>query len=142
MRDGQTPEQFLAGFPVKTRSIAQAIRELVKNQVPDVQEAVYSGWKLIGYRAKIGPRSVYFAYIAPTADEVTLGFEYGILIRDPQRLLEGDGNQVRNIRFSTMEQVEPEKIAPLINQALEVAVLTRQEKGQRFLEVTIEREAR
>lgn len=142
MRGGLTPEQFLAGFPVKTRSIALALRELVKIQIPDVQEAVYSGWKLIGYRANRGRRSVYFAYIAPAVDGVTLGFEYGILISDPQQLLEGEGSQVRKIRFSAMEQIDPEKIAPLISQALEVATLTKQEKEQRYIEVADEMEGR
>lgn len=142
MSSGQSPEHFLAGFPMESRSIAQALRELVKSQVPDVQEAVYSGWNLIGYRASLGRRNVYFAYIAPTADEVSLGFEYGILIRDPQQLLEGDGNQVRKIHFVSMDQINPEKIAPLISQALEVAALTKEEKSQRALELAAETETR
>jgi hypothetical protein len=134
LSDKPTPEQFLAGFPLKIRSIAQALRELVRTQVPHAREAVYPGWRLIGYRADHGDRNVYFAYIAPTADHVSLGFEWGILLPDPLGILEGDGSQVRYARFRQLEEILPEPIAPLIIQALEIAALPKDQKQQRLLE--------
>jgi hypothetical protein len=134
LSDKPTPEQFLAGFPLEIRSIAQALRELVRAQVPEATEAVYPGWRLIGYRADHRDRNVYFAYIAPTADHVSLGFEWGILVTDPQGVLEGDGSQVRYARFRQLEEIRPEPLAPLIIQALEIAALSKDQKQQRLLE--------
>ena len=119
---------------MEIRSIAQALRELVRAQVPHADEAVYVGWRLIGYRADHRRRNVYFAYIAPTADHVSLGFEYGILLSDPLGLLEGDGNQVRYLRYRQLDEIRPEIIAPLIREALAIAALPKEEKQQRFLE--------
>ena len=134
MSEKPTPEQFLTGFPLEMRSIAQALRELLRAQVPQAIEAVYPGWRLIGYRADQGRRNVYFAYIAPTADHVSLGFEWGILLPDPQGVLEGDGSQVRYARFRRLEEIRPASLAPLIGQALEIAALTKDQKQQRLLE--------
>ena len=134
MSDKITPEQFLAGFSLEIRSIARALRELVRAQVPHAREAVYPGWRLIGYRADHGNRNVYFAYIAPTADHVSLGFEWGLLVADPQGMLEGDGSQVRYARFRQLEDIRPEPLAPLIIQALEIAALSKDQKQQQLLE--------
>jgi hypothetical protein len=134
LSDKPTPEQFLAGFPLEIRSITQALRELVRAQVPHTREAVYPGWRLIGYRADHRDRNVYFAYIAPTADHVSLGFEWGILVPDPQGMLEGDGSQVRYARFRQLEDIRPAPLALLINQALEIAALPKDQKQQQLLD--------
>ncbi len=134
MSDKITPEQFLAGFPLEMRSIAQALRELVRATVPQAREAVYPGWRLIGYRADHGSRNVYFAYIAPTAEHVSLGFEWGILLPDRPGLLEGGGSQVRYARFRWLEEIRPASLAPMMLQALEVAALTKDQKQRLHLE--------
>lgn len=138
MSDKPTPEQFLAGFPLEIRSIAQSLRELLRVQVPQASEAVYPGWRLIGYRADHRSRNVYFAYVAPTPDHVSLGFEWGILLPDPLGLLAGDGSQVRYARFRRVEDIQPASLTPLIVQALEVAALTKNQKQQ----ILLERDAR
>jgi hypothetical protein len=63
-----------------------------------------------------------------------LGFEWGILVTDPQGVLEGDGSQVRYARFRQLEEIRPEPLAPLIIQALEIAALAKDQKQQRLLE--------
>ena len=45
-----TPEQFLAIFPAEVQALANKLRSLIKRTVPNVIEAVYPGWRLIGYR--------------------------------------------------------------------------------------------
>ena len=137
-----TPEQYLAGFPIEIRSLSQALRKLVKKVVPNVQESVYTGWRLIGYRADNEGRNVYFGYIAPSSQDVSLGFEYGILLRDPQQILKGDGSQVRYIRFRPEAKIENQIITPMIKEAVEVAVLSKEEKQDRFLQLEAEIAAR
>src|SRR5215207_527676 len=83
-----TPEQFLAPFPHEIRALADQLRQLIKQAILNTIEAVYPGWKLIGYREQDGKRSRYFCFVAPFEDRVMLGFEYGVLMTDTVGLLE------------------------------------------------------
>jgi len=43
-----SPEEFLSTFPPEMQELANKLRSLVKETIPNVKEAVYTGWKLIG----------------------------------------------------------------------------------------------
>ncbi|RPJ24295.1 MAG: hypothetical protein EHM33_18300 [Chloroflexi bacterium] len=60
-----SPEEFLSNFPPAMQRLANELRTLVKETVPNTNEAVYTGWKLIGYRAREGRHDAYFCFIAP-----------------------------------------------------------------------------
>ena len=60
--DRWTPEQFLATFPDEIRALADQLRALVRRTATEMDEAVYPGWRLIGYRVRDGERSRYFCY--------------------------------------------------------------------------------
>ena len=65
-----SPEEFLAAFPPDVQMLANELRVLVKETVPKITEAVYPGWKLIGYRVKQGRGSAYFCFIAPFENRI------------------------------------------------------------------------
>jgi len=90
-RDTVTTEEFFGSYSPDVQAIANALRQLVKATVPEVQERVALGWQLIGYRVPDGSRSRYFCFVAPPVHEVRLGFEYGVLLGD-QAQLKGDGS--------------------------------------------------
>jgi hypothetical protein len=115
-----SPEAFLATYPAAMAALAETLRQLVKASVPNVAEAVYPGWKLIGYRLLDRPGGRYFCFIAPLADEVRLGFEYGVELQ-PHDLLEGSGTQVRYVPMRSAEMIDPKRLAPLIAEAAMVA---------------------
>ena len=92
-----TPEQFLSEFAPPIKNLAQQLRRFVKHTVPNTTEAIYPGWKLIGYRVKDGHRAAHFGFVAPLDDRVLLGFECDVLLADPRQLLEGEGTQVRHV---------------------------------------------
>ncbi|MFN8472935.1 MAG: DUF1801 domain-containing protein [Anaerolineae bacterium] len=121
-----TPEEFLAEFPADVQALANTLRSLVKATIPDVQEAVYTGWRLIGYRAVEGKRSVYFGLVYPTESHVVLGFEHGIHMADPAGILEGDGRQLRYITISRPDDIHPDILAPYIREAAEVAWMPKE----------------
>ena len=129
-----TPEQFLSGFPPHIQKLAQRLRRLVKHTVPNATEAVYPGWKLIGYRVKDGRRDAYFGFVAPLADRVLLGFEYGVLLSDPRQWLGGDGKQVRHVTIRRPEDIRPAKLAALIAEAARIAVAPKREKVRLLLD--------
>jgi hypothetical protein len=123
------PEAFLAGYPDGIRAAAEQLRALIKQVVPDAVERVRTGWRLIGYDLPVGRRTVYFAYIAPEPIHVHIGFEHGVLMADPDRLLEGAHLKLRKVRFLTFKagDVLPEEaIRGLIREAARVAGLSRE----------------
>jgi hypothetical protein len=116
-----TPEQFLAAFPPAVQEIAQRLRELVVSAVPNVSEAVYPGWRLIGYRQMDRPGGRYFCFIAPMPDHARLGFEYGVLLSDEHGLLEGSGTQVRYVSVASSGALDVDALGALIAEAAMVA---------------------
>jgi hypothetical protein len=116
-----TPEQFLTPFPAEIHALADKLRALVMRTVTEVDEAVYTGWRLIGYRVRDGRRSRYFCYIAPFEDRVTLGFEYGVLLSNDAGLLEGAGTQVRYVTIREPDDIREQELAALIAEAAAVA---------------------
>jgi hypothetical protein len=117
-----TPEEFLASFPPEIQFLANQLRTLVKETIPNVKEAVYTGWKLIGYRVKKGRRDAYFCFIVPFENRVMLGFEYGVQLFDPNLWLEGDGTQVRYITVREKDDIETEVFRAFIAEAAQIAL--------------------
>ena len=124
----------MSDFPVEIQNLANELRALVKSTVKEHVEAVYPGWGLIGYRIKDGRRSAYLGFVAPKQDEVVLGFEFGILLDDPENVLEGKGKQVRQVSLKRPDDFRPEILGPLIVQATQIALFTREEKAALVLE--------
>jgi hypothetical protein len=80
------------GLSPQIHQLVHQLRQLIRQVVPEVEEAGYPGWKVIGYR-----HGRYFCFIAPKKDRVYLGFEHGSTLPDPNGLLEGTGKQVRQV---------------------------------------------
>ena len=123
-----TPEEFLSAFPPEIQMLANELRALVKETTPHVKEAVYTGWKLIGYRVKEGRRDAYFCFIAPFPNRIMLGFEYGIQLFDPTLRLEGEGTQVRYLTVREQEDIEPEVFRAFIAEAAQIALERKRSK--------------
>jgi hypothetical protein len=123
-----TPDVFLSTFPPEIQALANELRMLVRETVLHVTEAVYPGWKLIGYRVRKGKRNAYFCFIAPFPNRVMLGFEYGIQLFDPNLRLEGDGTQVRYITVREERDIEVESFRIFIAEAAQIAL---QRKGSK-----------
>ena len=117
-----SPEEFLSTFPPEMQALANELRALVKEVVPNLKEAVYTGWKLIGYRVKKGRSDAYFCFIAPFPNRIMLGFEYGIQLFDPNLQLEGDGTQVRYLTVREQDDIEPESFRAFIAEAAQIAL--------------------
>jgi hypothetical protein len=124
------PEALLDGYPPLMRETAAALRELVREAVPEAWERVRVGWRLIGYDLPLRRYGVYFAYIAPEAAHVHLGFEWGAFMTDPAGLLQGGGltRQVRWLTFEAPDDIDREPTIELVRESARVAALTREER--------------
>ena len=99
----------------EVREICDALRSLVRATAPEAKEVPYPSWHGIGYRH---PQSGYFCAIFPQEDYVKLGFEYGVLLPDPDGLLEGTGKQVRYVMIHQLADIHAGAIRDLIVAAL------------------------
>ena len=97
------PELLLEAYPPEIRVIAERLRDVVRQAVPEAVERVRTGWRLIGYDVPVGRRTRYFAFVAPEPEHVHLGFEHGIWMADPDGLLLGAHLDLRKVRFVTYE---------------------------------------
>lgn len=118
IRNRCSPEELLVDAPAQIRQLANRLRQLIREVAPNVEEAGYLGWKLIGYR-----HGRYFGFIAAKADHVVLGFEHGVTLPDPDGLLEGAGKQVRYVTLRPDEELRLEPLKELIQTAALRALL-------------------
>ena len=85
-------------------------------------------------------RKAYFCYVAPSQHDVTLGFEYGVFLGDPHRLLHGDGKQVRYIVVADPEDISEPQLATNVREAARLATLSRDERARLELAREAERD--
>ena len=125
------PEALLAPYPPPMRAIAERLRAIVRRAVPDAVERVRPGWRLIGYDVPSGPRRLsYFCYVAPEVEHVHLGFEYGVFMSDPDRVLLGEGvtRKVRWLTFRNREWIDERQLVELVREGARVALASPAER--------------
>lgn len=110
-----TPEDILTGLTPDVADLVQSLRRLILDTVPDAVEIAYPVWKGIGYHHGT---SGYFCAIFPQASGVKLGFEFGVLLPDPDRVLEGTGKQVRYVVIQDTALIPAGAIKRLLAAAL------------------------
>ena len=125
------PEALLAGYPEPMAAIAQDLRSIVRSVLPDAIERVRSGWRLIGYDVPVGRRMVFTCWIGVETKHVHLGFERGVLMADPGRVLEGEGitKLVRWLTFVPGDPIDPPTLTPLLVECARIAGMSRDERA-------------
>jgi hypothetical protein len=131
------PEALLVDYPPEMAAIAHRLRAIVRRAEPTAVERVRPGWRLIGYDLPVGRRSVYFAYVAPEPEHVHLGFEWGVLMDDPDRLLLGEGitRQVRWLTLRSAREIDESAFAALVREGARVATMSRAERQLRAMDL-------
>jgi len=94
-------EVFLEDFPPAIRDTGLRLRELIRIAVPDAVEGIRSGWRWIGYGLPDRRRRRTFAWIGPERKHIHLGFEHGVLLADPDRVLHGAEERLKQFRYFT-----------------------------------------
>lgn len=122
-RGALPPELLLSGYPPEIGAIAERLRSVVFEAVPEAVERVRAGWRLIGYDVPAGRRTRYFAFVAPEPEHVHLGFEYGTRMSDADGLLRGAHLNLRKVRFVTYEPGDSIPTMALVRYTREAADL-------------------
>ena len=97
------------GEPVA--AIVSKLRQIILITAPGVYESIK--WGHPAYESD-GP----FAYIRAYPNQVDLGFWRGIDLHDPGGLLEGKGEKIRYLRFTTTAGIDATTISEFVVQAI------------------------
>jgi hypothetical protein len=119
-------EVFLDGYPPAIRDTGLRIRELIRVAVPEAVEGVRSGWSWIGYGLPDRRAKRTFAWIGPEKKHIHLGFQNGVLLADPERLLHGAEERLKQFRYFTFApeiDIEEEVIIDFLRRSADLAVL-------------------
>ena len=127
MDEAQPVEFLLDGYPDAIRDSGLALRDLIFRTVPGTVETIRTGWRWVAYSLPDARRVRNFAWIGPERKHLHLGFEHGTLLADPDRLLHGAQEQLKQFRYFTFEpsiDIEEAVLADYIRRAADLAVLT------------------
>ena len=122
-------DAFLAGYPEGIRAQADTLRRIVRRAVPDVIERVRPGWRIVGYDLPNRRHGAYFAWVMPETAHVHLGFVEGILLADPERMLEGAHIRLKKARYFTLEagdRIPEPALVEFTREAARIAALPRE----------------
>jgi hypothetical protein len=91
--------------------VMDALRELVKKTVPAAREAI-NPWGVPIFEFN-GP----LCYLRVGKTHITFGFPRGASMKDPNRLLEGEGHNLRHVKIKDIAQVRDANLKQLLLQA-------------------------
>src|SRR6218665_2369395 len=86
---------IVRSFPEPVQQLTSRLALTLLSVRPDLEGKARLGWGSVNYRH---PKAGFVCAIFPMEDHVSLVFEHGRLLSSS--LLEGDGKQVRYIRFT------------------------------------------
>lgn len=135
--DHMPPEALLEGVPPPMRTVAQALRDVVRMALPTATERVRVGWRIIGIDVPNGRRTAYVAWIFPETEHVHLGFPQGWAMRDPEHVLDGAGitKRARWLTFVPGDHIDPARCVALLHEAVAVGTMSRDERTLRALDL-------
>jgi len=110
---GKTIEEWFDEASARQKAQLLQLRSIVMATVPDAVETLKWGQPCYS-------RNSLFCYLQRSKAYVTLGFQKGAIMNDPQHALCGDGKQMRHVTFSANDEVDGTMCANLIKEAIKV----------------------
>jgi hypothetical protein len=113
-------------YPLAIRETGLRLRELIRIAVPQSVEGVRSGWSWLGYGLPDRRAKRTFAWIGPERKHIHLGFQNGVLLADPDRLLHGAEERLKQFRYFTFEpeiDLDEDVIVDYLRRSADLALL-------------------
>ena len=111
----ETFERVLRGNAPEVQAIAEKVRALVFERMPDAVEWIDLGNGLGAYGTEKKMSALLFAII-PHKSHVNLQFADGVDLEDPDGLVEGTGKRIRHVKFRSLADVERASARRLVDQ--------------------------
>jgi len=110
-------ELAIQSFSQEIKEIARGIRALIHKILPKVVEVVWIKQKNIGFGTGPHKKTEHFCWIMPATNHVTLGFNYGAELPDPNNLLEGTGKLFRHFKVRSIADLSHQELTELLKYA-------------------------
>lgn len=121
MNSEPTKKDFLiiiGNYPDKVQKMAVALREAIFKVFPETVEVPWVDQKVVGYGVGLKKMSEHFCYMVFAKDHINFGFNHGVNLLDPHRLLGGTGKKFRNTKIYAINDVYNPNLAALIKQSI------------------------
>jgi hypothetical protein len=109
--------ELLDGYPPDVARLASRLCDVVRGGVPEAVESIRPGWRYVAFTH---PEVGYFGGVFPREDTVQVGFEFGVLLPDPERLLTGFGSQLRYLVASLSDEPPAAALEALLRAATDL----------------------
>ena len=110
-------EELLAIYPEDITALANDLRPVIREAMPEAVEVAYPGWQAIGYR---DPSAGYVCGVFLFDDQVRLIFEHGNLLPDPEGVLEGKTKQTRHLTLRPGQSLPTKRIKQFVSLAVDL----------------------
>jgi hypothetical protein len=107
-------DEVIASCDPAIAAIARAARRLVIDVLPEVHEIVWLRQRNIGYGVGPKKQSEHFCWISPASKHVTFGFNCGVKLPDPKKLLEGTGDAFRHVKLASLAHLDRPGLRALV----------------------------
>ena len=110
---------FLAKYSPEVAAQLKAARARLRKLFPRGCELVYDNYNALVFAFAPGERASQAAVsVAGYPRWVTLFFLDGVKLKDPHKLLQGSGSQVRGVRLASADELDKPAVRALIEQAI------------------------
>jgi hypothetical protein len=110
--------KFMLPYPDQVKAAALWLREFVWDLYPETNELIYDNYNAVAFGwSPTDKAGDVFCSIAIASDHINFGFNRGVDIADPGKILLGNGNQYRYIQVRTRDDFPEEYIRQLLADA-------------------------
>ena len=120
--------RHLADYDLRVGELALALRDIMLTEAPAAAETVFRSYALVLWYSFTGKLSDSFCYIALYTKHVNVGFYRGAELEDPERLLTGEGKQLRHIKILRLDDLKKPYLRKFIRAAIKHAKQRVKEK--------------
>ena len=119
MATNNSIDNFLSNYDEAVFKNALILREVLLKNLPEISEQIYLPAKMIAYC--YGKKyTELICVIIPSKKGLKLGFNRGVMIDDPDNLLEGTGKISRYVQIKSSEQITSVSLKKLLASALTI----------------------
>ena len=111
MATKKTVGTWVSDLDPAVRPIAEALRQLILNAVPDLSEAIKWGNPVYEKKERV-------CYLAATKAYVNLGFFNGASLIDQENRIEGTGEKMRHVKVRSIGDIQPDQYASWLREAV------------------------
>jgi hypothetical protein len=124
-------KSFIGKFDPQHQTLIRKVRSALRKRFPTAYELVYDNYNffVIGYCPTERPSDCIVS-IAAAANGVGLCFMRGASLPDPQRVLQGSGNQTRFLRLESADVLERPEVKAIFTAAVAQSKSPLRESGR------------